>query len=70
MDVTNSKDTIGKQEQSLVGSNCLTSKTRRILALLEELNRSGAGAILYQQIERILTETEQTHIIVEQLFRS
>lgn len=70
MDVTNSNETAGKQDQSLAGSSCLTSKTRRILSLLEELNRSSAGAVLYQQIERILTETEQTHVIVEQLFRS
>jgi diguanylate cyclase len=70
MDVTNSKDATGNQDQALAGSSCLTSKTRRILSLLDELNRSGAGAVLYQQIERILKESEQTHIIVEQLFRS
>lgn len=70
MDVTNSSDATGKQDQALASSSCLTSKTRRILSLLEELNRSGAGAVLYQQIERILKESEQTHIIVEQLFRS
>ncbi|HID48366.1 MAG TPA: GGDEF domain-containing protein [Chromatiales bacterium] len=70
MDVTNSTDATGKQNQALASSSCLTSKTRRILSLLEELNRSGAGAVLYQQIERILKESEQTHIVVEQLFRS
>lgn len=70
MDDDNSKKTIGKQEKAIATSTCLTTKTRRILSLLEELNQSNAGAILYQQVERILAEAEQSHVVVEQLFRS
>jgi diguanylate cyclase (GGDEF)-like protein len=42
---------------------------RRVLLLLDELNASRAGAIVYQQVERILKESDQDHAEREHVFR-
>ena len=47
----------------------ISSSARRILLLLDELNASRAGAIVYQQVERILKESEQDHAEREHVFR-
>jgi diguanylate cyclase len=47
----------------------ISATARRILLLLDELNTSPAGAIVYQQVERILKESEQDHAEREHVFR-
>ena len=47
----------------------ISATTRRILLILDELKASRAGAIVYQQIERILKDSEQDQAEREQVFR-
>ena len=47
----------------------ISAAARRVLLLLDELNASRAGAIVYQQVERILKESEQDHAEREHVFR-
>jgi len=47
---------------SLTESNTGSSVLRRTLSLLDELNTSATGSVLFKQIERILKESEAEHI--------
>ncbi len=42
---------------------------RRVLMLLEDLNASRTGTVLYRQVQRLLAEAEQQHHEQEQIFR-
>lgn len=46
---------------SLTESNANSSVSRRILFLLDELNTSTTGSVLFKQVERILKEGEDEH---------
>lgn len=47
----------------------LSLPSQSLLGLLDELQGSSAGSVLYNQLERILAENEQDSIEREQLFR-
>ena len=47
----------------------ISAAAQRVLLILDELKASRAGAIVYQQVERILKESEQDHAEREQVFR-
>lgn len=47
----------------------ISAAAQRILLILDELKASRAGAIVYQQVERILRDSEQDHAEREQVFR-
>lgn len=55
------------EEQATVPA--ISAAAQRILLILDELKASRAGAIVYQQVERILRESEQDHAEREQIFR-
>ncbi len=44
-----------------------SSRARRVLLMLDELNRSPNGAVVFRQIRRILAESEQEHAGREKL---
>ena len=47
----------------------ISAAAQRVLLILDELKASRAGAIVYQQVERILKESEQDHAERDQIFR-
>ncbi|VAW93776.1 hypothetical protein MNBD_GAMMA23-721 [hydrothermal vent metagenome] len=49
------------ESSSLTGSNTDSSVLRRALSLLDELNTSTTGSVVFKQIERILKEGEAEH---------
>lgn len=40
----------------------------KLLVLLQDLNRSPSGSVLYQQIERLIQETENTHSTITRAY--
>ena len=55
------------EEQTTVPA--ISAAAQRVLLILDELKASRAGAIVYQQVERILKESEQDHAERDQIFR-
>lgn len=47
----------------------ISAAAQRVLLILDELKASRAGAIVYQQVERILKESEQDHAERDHIFR-
>ena len=71
MDVPDSNESTELQPTAEESVTALTtsSAAQRVLLILDELKASRAGAIVYQQIERILKDSEQDHAEREQVFR-
>lgn len=59
----NTDSTIGtsSENKKLAEANANSPALRRILSLLDELNTSTTGSVLFKQIERILKEGEAEH---------
>ena len=71
VDVPDSNDSTELQTTSeeQLTAPVLSAATQRILTILDELKANRTGAIVYQQIERILKESEQDHAEREQVLR-
>lgn len=46
----------------------LTSSSRKVLRLLEELQQSGAGALILRQVRRVLNDAEAEHAQTQELY--
>ena len=71
VEVPDSNDSMQLQRtaEENIADPAISVTARRVLLLLDELNASRAGAIVYQQVERILKESEQDHAEREHVFR-
>ena len=71
VDVPDSNDSTELQPtaEEQVTIPAISAAAQRILLILDDLKASRAGAIVYQQIERILKDSEQDHAEREQVFR-
>ena len=71
VDVPDSSESTGLQSKTedQVTVPAISATAQRVLLILDELKSSRAGAIVYQQIERILKDSEQDHAEREQVFR-
>ena len=49
------------ETNSPVETQTNSSATRRVLSLIDELNTSTTGSVLFKQVERILQEGEEEH---------
>ncbi len=58
---TDNESGTSSENKGLVGQNASSPALRRILSLLDELNTSTTGSVLFKQIERILKESEDEH---------
>ena len=66
---SNESTQLQRTAEEKITDSAISVSARRILLLLDELNTSRAGAIVYQQVERILKESEQDHAEREHVFR-
>jgi diguanylate cyclase len=66
---SNESTQLQRTAEEKIADPAISTSARRILLLLDELNASRAGAIVYQQVERILKESEQDHAEREHVFR-
>ncbi len=71
IDVSDSNESTGLQQttEEKETAPAISAASQRILLILDELKTSRAGGIVYQQIERILKESEQEHAERDQVFR-
>lgn len=61
MTTKNNDNALGPSGNDASLDNATSSSIRRVLSLLDELNSSTTGAVLFKQVERILSESESEH---------